>query len=176
MPVLGPEWIRNQDWPNAEKVAKLLLAMAPPQVQAIENDKTDIPPEITAKMQGLQKELEQCQQLLQKLGDEYNKLEGDKSSDQLKAQIDAYEAETNRLKVTLPAADPQQIAALAAQLVMQALSQPDPLDQGSPPPPPQAPQLPAAMPEQPNPPTEAGFSLPEQGAPDPSAPPEQFQQ
>lgn len=171
IPVLGPEWIRNQDWPNAEKVAKLLLAMAPPQVQAIESDKTDIPPEVMAKMQGMQQELQQCQQLLQKMGEEYNKLEGDRSNDTLKAQIDAYNAETNRLKVTLPAADPQQIATLAAQLVMQALMQPDPLDQGGAPPP--------AMPAQeaqPEPP-QGGFSLPEQGAEAPQElPPEQFQQ
>lgn len=170
IPVLGPEWIRNQDWPNAEKVAKLLLAMAPQQVQAVENDKSDIPPEVMAKMQGMQQELEQCQQLLQKLGEEYNKLEGDRTADALKAQIDAYNAETNRLKVTMPAADPQQVAVLAAQIIMQSLNQPDPLDQGGPPPQPSA-----ATPEQPNPPTEAGFFTPEQGAQD-DLPPEQFQQ
>lgn len=167
IPVLGPEWIRNQDWPNAEKVSKLLLAMAPPQVQAVENDKTDIPPEVMAKMQSLQGELEKCQQMLQALGQEYNQLQEDKAADIAKVQIDDYNAVTNRLKVTMTAADPQQVAVLAAQMVMQALMQPDPLDQGSPPPMP-------AQEAQPEPP-QGGFSLPEQGAPDQPAASEQFQ-
>lgn len=172
IPVLGPEWIRNQDWPNAEKVSKLLLAMAPPQVQAIENDKTDIPPEVQAKMQAMQSELEQCQQLLQKLGEEYNKLEGDKSSDQLKAQIDEYNAVTNRLKVTMTSADPNQVATLAAQMIMEALQNPDPLPDGIP-----SPQPPTMLAQEPQPePPQGGFSLPEQGAPDVAVPPEQFQQ
>lgn len=170
LPVLGPEWIKNQDWPNAEKVAKLLLAMAPPQVQAIEEDKAEIPPAVMAKMQSMQQQLQEARQLISQLGEEYNKLDADKQEQRYKALIDAYNAETNRLKVTLPAADPNQIAALAAQMVIQAIQQPDPLADAPPTPPP----IPAQA-EPTNPPTEVGFLLPESGAMAPQPSPTEFQ-
>lgn len=168
VPVLGPEWIKNQDWPNAEKVAKLLLAVAPPAVQAIEQDQQEIPPAVMARMQSMQQELEKAQQMLSTLGEEYNKLEGDRTAERDKALIDAYNAETNRLKVTMPAADPNQVAALAAQMVIQAIQQPDPLADAPPTPPP-------AQAEQTNPPNEAGFLLPESGAVAPEPSPDEIQ-
>lgn len=166
IPVLGPEWVKNQDWPNAEKVAKLLLAMAPPQVQAVENDKSDIPPEVMAKMQGMQQELQQCQEMLQKLGEEYNALENSKQIDSDKVLIDRYKAETERLKIMAPGLGPQLAQILAQEFGLQVIASPD-IYPGAPP---GAPQQEA----QPEPP-QGGFSLPEQGA-QTDLPPEQFQQ
>lgn len=67
MAVLGPVWARMQDWPEADKVSKILLAMAPPQVQALEDDENqpEVPPQVQAKMAGMQQQMQQLQQQLQ---------------------------------------------------------------------------------------------------------------
>lgn len=62
MTILGPMWARMQDWPEADKVSKLLLAMAPPQVQEIESSDDEIPPAAMMKIQQLQQQLQQAQQ------------------------------------------------------------------------------------------------------------------
>lgn len=134
MPVLGPTWAKLQDWPDADKIARLLLAMAPPQVQLVASEGeegAEVPPQVTAQLQQMQQQVQQSgqmiEQLTQALHAAHDKLqaeEEDKGIENAKLLIDHYNAETNRLKVMGAALNPQEVATLAAQLVMQALHSP----------------------------------------------------
>lgn len=155
--VLGPEWAKMQDWPNAERVSKMLLAMAPPQVQALAQGDQEIPAPVQAQMQQMKQQLQQLQQALQEAN---QKLETDAveamqkmaEADKDRA-IDAYKAETERLKIMQPAMGPQEIQALIIQTLQQLLSSP-PI-----PPEPQSMQPPAQSP--------GGPSMAPQGMPPP---------
>ena len=69
MSVLGPMWARMQDWPEADKMSKILLSMAPPQVQAIENENNKLPPEAQGIVSSLQAQMEQLKaQLKEEIG------------------------------------------------------------------------------------------------------------
>ncbi|MDF8361929.1 portal protein [Achromobacter anxifer] len=150
--VLGPEWARMQDWPNSEKVSQMLLAMAPPQVQALAQGDKEIPAPIQAQMQGMQQQVQQLQQALmearQKL--DTNAVEAMQKmaeADKDRA-IDAYKAETERLKIMSPAMGPQEIRALVLQTLQQLLtSQPIP------------PESPGGV-QAPNQPPQGGFFTP----------------
>jgi signal transduction histidine kinase len=67
-PILAPELARMRDWPNSEKIAKALMAMAPPEARAIlgdtEDEQPQIPPEIQQQMQQFQQQGEQMAQML----------------------------------------------------------------------------------------------------------------
>lgn len=149
--VLGPEWAKMQDWPNAEKVSKMLLAMAPPQVQALSQGDQDIPAPVQAQMQGMKQQMEQMQQALQAAQQQIETQTVEAMRKMAEADkdraVDAYRAETERMKVMQPAMGPQEIQALVLQTVQQLLTSP-PI-----PPEPQAPpvQPPMAPPMQPDP-------------------------
>jgi hypothetical protein len=64
LPILGPVWARMQDWPEADKVSRMLLAMAPPQIQEMESEQDEIPPAVKAQMMAMQQENEQLKQAL----------------------------------------------------------------------------------------------------------------
>lgn len=126
--VLGPEWARMQDWPNAEKISQMLLAMAPPPVQALAQGDKEIPPAIQAQMQQMKQQNEQLQQMLQEA---QQKLESDVVASIAKMEeadkdraIDAYKAQTDRLKVTSVAMGPVEIQALVLQTLQQVLLAP----------------------------------------------------
>ncbi|AZS78787.1 hypothetical protein ELS24_10230 [Achromobacter spanius] len=146
--VLGPEWAKMQDWPNADKVSKMLLAMAPPPVQALAQGDQEIPAAIQAQMQNMKQQMEQMQQMLQEA---QQKLESDSveamrkmaEADKDRA-IDAYKAETERMAIMQPAMGPQEIQALVLQTVQQLLTSPPipPEPQAPPMQPPMAPQMP----------------------------------
>jgi hypothetical protein len=176
MAVLGPEWAKMQDWPNAEKISRLLLAMAPPAVQAVEQADADIPPAAAAQMAQMKQQIQHMTQLLQQAQQE---LQGKQAETQAKAvsdhnstMIDAYAAETDRLKVVGPAMQPDQIQAMVMQTLRDLLSTPSPAGNGSAPiamppnpgmPPPgqtpAPPGPPGQPPTSPQPPP-GGFSLP----------------
>lgn len=67
--VVGPIWARMQDWPEADKMARMLMAMAPPQVQAAAEDgeEQELPPQVTAKLQQQEQQLQQAMQMVQQL-------------------------------------------------------------------------------------------------------------
>ena len=149
MPVLGPTWAKMQDWPDADKISRLLLAMAPPEVQKIaaseEGGKEEIPPQVAARLQAMQQQQHQYGQMIEQLtkalhqahdqleaatkqvqnGEEGHEIE------QAKVLIDHYKAETERMKALEPAMNPQELAMLAAQMVMQALHSPAQQEPGS---------------------------------------------
>lgn len=179
MAVLGPEWAKMQDWPNAEKISRMLLAMAPPQVQAIEQGDTEIPPAVQAQMAQMKQQIEQMGQQLQQAN---QKLESDSVTEMGKQYSAAedrklawYEAETARLAAMKDDFNPQQIAQMAAQVVMDTINTPADTGQGQPPMPPPGmgiqpqgmppglppPGMPPGMQPPPTPqPPQGGFSLP----------------
>lgn len=84
-PVLLPIVAKNSDWPDADKLAERLEAMAPP-------DPGDIPPQVLQQMQVMQQQMQQ-------LAQENDALKADSSIERAEAEIKAYDAETKRMKV-----------------------------------------------------------------------------
>lgn len=153
LPILGDVWVKSQDWPDAEKIARRLKAMLPPEVKALEeegDDGPDIPPEVMQQMQQMQQQIAQLSQALENAASEAESKQIDKEKIEADMLIRGYEAVTNRMKV-VPPITPEQVAAIAQQTVMQALQTP-PVD------PEPDPQMPAMAPEQP---PEGGFFTPE---------------
>ena len=126
-PVLIPTLVKMRDWPDAEKVSRMLMAMAPPEVQAIANEGQEeaeqpVPPEVQSQLQQMQQEMQQMAQMLdageaelQRLQAENEQLKTDKTIDAAKVRADAtaaaeknaveqFKAETDRLAVVLSAA------------------------------------------------------------------------
>jgi len=135
-PVLGPMWARLKDMPESDKIAKLLLAMAPPQVQAMESDEQDMPPAALAKIQHLEQQLQEANQVMQQAAQRLDELQAEDKKltyeylvKAAQIQNDEYGKETERLKVLGPAIDPQQLALMSAQLVLQALNR-EPMQDG----------------------------------------------
>lgn len=135
LPILGPTWARMQDWPDADKVAKLLLSMAPPQVQEIENDSTKLPPEAQGIVAGLKAQIEEMKNQLKEASQAADqnqaKVAQDHASNALNEQknnIAWYQAETARitaLKPPDPGMTPEQVQILVMQLMNnQVQSQP----------------------------------------------------
>lgn len=169
-PAIAPLWAQTLDIPNADKLAQVLAAMAPPAVQAILNPDT-------SKQPKAEELLQQNEQLKKGLQEAINhahdaQAEADQAQEKLADKDEAnrvaqYEAETNRLKVT--GANEQQIQAIVQQLLHEMLSNPaaslpgDPAggyqEQPEPQAPPEQPD-PAAM-QQPQSPPSAGFLTPE---------------
>jgi hypothetical protein len=141
MSVLGPSWARMQDWPDADKIAKLLMSLAPPQVQAIENEDMSIPPEAQGIVASLKSQLEQMKQQLQQVTQaadtQQAKIFQDHETNEINRQkndIAMYEAETKRiaaLKPPDPGMTPDQVQLLVMQLMQQS-AQPAPMYQESP--------------------------------------------
>lgn len=68
MAILGPWWLRMQDWPGADHAAELLMAMAPKPIQDLENKNTKIPPEVRPIIAGLEQQLQAAAQQIQEMG------------------------------------------------------------------------------------------------------------
>jgi hypothetical protein len=115
MNVIGDLLLKAADFPMADEAAQRLKRMTPPQALG------QAP---TQAEQALQAQIQQLQQALGKLtfDDQKHKLEL-KGKDQLR-DIEAYKAETDRLKVIQDSIDPNEIARLAAQLIIDALKTP----------------------------------------------------
>jgi hypothetical protein len=98
-PVIGDMLARNLDWPGADEISARLQALLPPPVQALlgKGGPASLSPEV---QQGIQQQGQQLQQLGQALAaarQEIAKLQGDRSMDARKLEIDAFEAETRRM-------------------------------------------------------------------------------
>jgi hypothetical protein len=68
MAILGDVWVKMRNFPEAEKIARRLKAMLPPQVQQAEEEEEgapQIPPQVTAILQQAQQEIQMLQQQLQ---------------------------------------------------------------------------------------------------------------
>jgi hypothetical protein len=138
-PAIAPLWAQTLDIPNGDKVTQVFTAMAPPAIQAILNPQGkegagNSAAELAAKNDQLSKAL---QEAIQHAKDAQNDADqAHAECERLKAQnddkddalvIDAYNAETNRIKVLGTALDPAGVQALVAQTINNMLAHPDPL-------------------------------------------------
>lgn len=121
-PVLAPTLVKLRDWPEAERVSRMLLAMAPPQVQAIAkegqgDEESEIPPQVMQQLQTLQQQGEQMAKMLDAGQAELERLETENAklkamvqlktaelaarveSDEANEAVQRYEAQTDRMKV-----------------------------------------------------------------------------
>jgi hypothetical protein len=174
---VAPFWAQTLDFPGSDKFAQAMAAMAPAPVKAIlqpegQQDAPD-PAKMAQQLDEMKKALDEALQhahAAQEDADAAIASEADaKRIAEVKEReldIEAYNAETNRLKVT--GANEEQTQAIVRDLINQMLSQPDPLP-GEPEPlaqeaaePPPTEQL-----EQPEQPADAGFLTPDasQGIP-----------
>jgi hypothetical protein len=126
-PMIGDLIAKNLDWPGADDIADRLKAMLPTQA-AGQN------PQLQQMQQQMQQMDQQARQAVGQLTQQLEQAKQDKSIALRKLDIDAYGKETDRLKVTTPAFDPQQVQALVIQTLQQVLTSPDPSPQVSPPP------------------------------------------
>jgi hypothetical protein len=85
--VIGDLLARNLDWPGADEVAQRLQAMLPPQARGA-----------SPEAQAAQAQLGQLAQALAGAKAEIATLQQDRAHEARKLQIEAFEAETNRLK------------------------------------------------------------------------------
>jgi hypothetical protein len=172
-PTVAPFWAQTLDFPGSDKFAQAMAAMAPPPVKAILQpegaDKGPDPAELSHQ-------LDQCKQALNEAIQHAHDAQADANqaiADMAEAKrqaavkereldIEAYNAETNRLKVTGANAD--QIEAITRDTVMAMLQQPEPL-------PGDAPVNPQPMPDEPDP--QGAQALPPGGmAPDDQSAPQ----
>lgn len=140
-PIIGDLFAASLDWPGATEIAARLKTMLPEQLQGqnpvIEQGKKMI--------QQLQQQLQQTQQQAVQA---IEKLKDERQIDARKVEVDAYNAETNRLKLTAPAMTPQEIQVLVMQTLQNVLQSPDVMPLPAPPQmPPQQPQPPQQMPQ-----------------------------
>lgn len=110
-PIIGDLLAKNLNWPDADEISKRLKAMLPPQIQQLESEE-GLPPEAMQKIQALQQQMQQMGQQMQagmvefqKVIKELESVKADKSIETRKVEIDAYNAETNRMKLQLQTAD-----------------------------------------------------------------------
>lgn len=138
-PILGPMWARLKDIPEGDKISRLLLAMAPPQVQQLEgaDEGQQVPPEVAARLQQQEQQLQEMHQMLEQAAAKLQELQAGAKAKELdhiakaaELEIREYEAETKRLQVMGAGMTPEQVQAIASQVVMQAMRR-EPLDEGN---------------------------------------------
>jgi hypothetical protein len=120
-PVIGDLLAKNLDWPGAEEIAERFKALLPAQLQGE-----------SPEAQAAQAQMKQMAQIIGQLKGQLAAAQADKSIDERKVEIEAFNAETNRVKAFLGKDggpyDPTQMAMLAAQSTAHALASPDILE------------------------------------------------
>jgi len=104
-PVLGDLLAKNLDWPEADEVARRLHALLPQQLQAVENPQGN-PLAHPAVQQTAAKAVAAITGLQQRnaaLGQQLAALSQDKTAENRKLEIDAFRAQTERLKTVAEA-------------------------------------------------------------------------
>lgn len=132
-PAIAPLWAKNLDIPEADKLAQVLVAVAPPEVKAILQPQDQQPQtgELTAQIEQLKKALEEAtniaheaQQELDECQEKLNDKYAEGEAKEREIEIKAYQAETERLKVT--GANEEQIQAIVMDLIASMTRQPMP--------------------------------------------------
>lgn len=118
MGTVGDLMFRAMDFPYADEIADRLKKLLPPQLQEGKDGKPQDP------------RLEQAMQMVEKLTAQVNQLTESAEAakvrtEERKVEIDAYNAETNRLKVVGTALGPEQIQAIVISTMQSLLSTPD---------------------------------------------------
>jgi hypothetical protein len=109
---------KNLDWPGAEEISDRFKAMLPPQI-------TGDDPQIQQLQQQLQQAQQQTQQIAGQLQQQLEQLKQDKTIEVEKVKIDAYNAETNRLKTMQTGMTSEDVQMLVMQTVQQLMQTPD---------------------------------------------------
>ena len=118
-PILAPRLAKAQDWPDAEEVAKELELLNPaaqgksPEAQAAQQ-----------QIQQLSQGMQQAQQQIQQLDTQLKDKTIDHERDMLKLEIEAFNAETNRLKLAVDEKS-RMDAQLQAQITAESAQTPD---------------------------------------------------
>lgn len=128
---LAPMLVKMTDMPEAEKVAKVAMALLPPNVQKAYSDDTDggdVPPMIQAQIEQMKQQIEQMGQALENAQKELEghdldrlKIISDQEKHERDAEINRYNAETNRIKALAVGISPEQLMPMVQQLVMDML-------------------------------------------------------
>ena len=127
-PLIADLLATNLDWPGADDIAARFKAMLPPQIQGINPESQQLQGQIQQIQQQAQQAIQQLQMQLQQTARQNQQLQDDKTVDARKLEIDAYNAETNRLKVVqTESMTPEQVQMLVMQ-TLQQLSTPNDLD------------------------------------------------
>jgi Phage P22-like portal protein len=133
MAILGDVWVKMRNFPEADKIAKRLKAMLPPEVQQAEQDEdAELPPEVRNTLQAAAQEIEQLQQAMQAMQAELqSKQQSEELQAQVKLQIAAGQQETARYVAELQAENRENVAELTGlvQLLLQRMQPPPPLQQ-----------------------------------------------
>ena len=119
-PIIGDLLAQNLDWPGADEVAERLKALLPAQLQG------DSP-----QAQEAQAQMKKMAEIIGELKGQLAAAKADKSLDMRRVEIDAYEAETGRLKAVIPKGAPYDAAAMESvisQSLTQLLNSPDILE------------------------------------------------
>jgi hypothetical protein len=159
--IAGDIIMKAYDFPFSEQLAERLKKTLPPELQ--DEAEGEIPPEVRAQMDAMQKQIEQLAGALEAAGVEMKKLQDESVSKFNESLIRAYDAETKRISALGGAMGPEAVQALVMQTLQEVLGSPGPDPIPPDPGPPQGPQIP----EEPVPP--AGFSLPAPGMDTPPA-------
>lgn len=141
LPVLGPTWVRLKGIPGGDKVAKLLLAMAPDavkQIEAEDESEEKMPAQARMAIQRLEVQVQELSAALESAASEADKTrveEGKAHAEQEKAEADmltkGYQAVTDRIKALVPGLTPEQVFMLAQVTFGQAMTIP-PIDDETP--------------------------------------------
>jgi hypothetical protein len=91
-PIIGDLLAKNLDWPGADDVADRLKAMLPPQIQG-QN------PQVMQLQQQMQQMDAQAREAVKQLQTQLEAIKADRNIDARKLMIDAFQAETDRMKV-----------------------------------------------------------------------------
>lgn len=109
MSIIGDEWIKAMDWPGADKIAQRLKAMLPPQVQQLENEEADIPPEAMQIIQGMQQQIAQLSHALENAAAAAEDKEIEKQKAEADMLTNAYKAVTERISALSSASQPKTV-------------------------------------------------------------------
>lgn len=132
MRVIGDKALGALDMADSDVIQKRMKAYQLPEVLAAEKSEDGmpaqppIPPEIQQDIQRMMAALEAAQGKIAELEQERAEKAAEIRIKEQEARIDGYRAETERLQALGPAINPQQLAQLAAQIVMDALRGPGP--------------------------------------------------
>lgn len=135
-PVVAPFWAQTLDFPGSDKFAQAMASIAPPAVKAIlqpeGGEKGPDPAAMAQQLKQVQEALQEAIQHAKEAQDDADEAmaaaaDAKRSAESKVRELDikAYQAETDRLKVT--GANVDQIEAITRDLINQMLMQPDPL-------------------------------------------------
>lgn len=136
MPAVAPLWAQTLDIQNSDKLAEVLIAVAPPEVQAVLKPKDSKEPstaELSAKVEQLNQALEQAMAVAKEAEQDLDECQAKLAEAEDKTAIAAYEAETKRLVGLKDAISPDQVQQLVVQTIEQMLSNPNPMPGEEPP-------------------------------------------